>query len=136
MRKLFIAGSALFFNSFLFSQVTLNKTVLTSNVEQIQAAGSGAYFSTSSDFYSYACGDVAETHLASSSVNEIFQGDAYSNDTLSVNEASSILYYGISNVLTDGTNSHNMYTPVNAITTDGDSVYTIVVNHCAQNTPL
>lgn len=126
MRKLFIAGSALFFNSFLFSQVTLNKTVLTTNVNQIEAhSGGGVRYSTSSGFYMYECGDNTTEMISTANINAILYGEAYGNDTLSVSEALANFYFGINNSITDGTNTHNMYTFVNAITTDGDSVYTI-----------
>lgn len=130
MKNLIIILSMLFVNTFLYSQITLNKTVPTSNVDQIAVYGTAAevHFSTATNYMTYNCGDLAPT-IVGAEVNDIINNKAVGNDTLSINKASSDYYYGIdngtNNIVTDGTNSHILAVTVNALGSDATFVYTI-----------
>jgi hypothetical protein len=128
MKNLISMITVLFIGLTVTAQTALNKTVSASNVEQIAVygtSGSNVYYSTASNFMNYGCGEDT-TALSSSSTNDIFEDIAVGNDTLSINEASSTLYYGINNMVTDGTYSHNMNNFVKGIASDGTSVYSII----------
>lgn len=121
--------SVFFINTFLFSQTALNKTVPESNVEHIAVYGNQGetYFSTSSDYFMYQCGDFNPTNLGAS-VNDIdVTGlpQVVRNDTNCVKYASASYYYGINNTVTDGSNTHDMYTTVNALASDGTNIYAL-----------
>lgn len=126
MKKLISLITVLFIGLTVTAQTALNKTVPMSNVEQISVYGTGAevHFSTPSAYMTYNCGDFAPTNVGSG-VNDILGNVTVGNDTLSISFANSNLYYGINTTVTNGSFPHNMNTPVNAITSDMDSIYAI-----------